>query len=209
MEATPRPRVLYVDDNRDVADSAGELLRLVGFDTRVCYDGQSALAAAAEFLPDVCLLDYHMPGMCGDELAVRLRDGAAGRPVYFVAVTAMGDVEYREKTHTAGFSLHLIKPVDPHQMLRVVDELWARMHAATPHTSRPEAPPPPAPAHVILFGETIRRLRADTDGAIAKSREARGRLAEAVRRSRRLCDECAELGYVRKLRNTARPGTPE
>lgn len=124
METFARPRVLYVDDNHDVADSATELLRLVGFDTRVCYDGFSALEAAPAFRPDVCILDLNLPGMDGDELAVRLRDQAAGRPVLFVAVTAMSGEDCRRRTGAAGFQLHLVKPVDPHDLLRVVDELW-------------------------------------------------------------------------------------
>jgi len=119
-----------VDDNKDVADSAAELLCIVGFEVQVCYDGPSALAAARGFLPDVCLLDLNMPGMDGDELAVRLRDQAGDRPVLFVAMTAMAGEEDRRRTETAGFHLHLVKPVDPHDLLRVVDELWQMMHAA-------------------------------------------------------------------------------
>lgn len=124
MEAQPRPRILYVDDNRDVADSAAELLRIVGFDVLVCYAGVQALALAREFVPDVCLLDLNMPGMDGDDLARRLREGAGDRPVLFVAVTAMGNEEGRRRTSEAGFQLHLVKPVDPHDLLRVLDELW-------------------------------------------------------------------------------------
>src|SRR5258708_1877894 len=58
---------------------------IMGFDARACYDGPAALAAAAVFLPDVCLLDFTMPIMCGDELAVRLREQAGGRPMLLVA----------------------------------------------------------------------------------------------------------------------------
>ncbi|MCI0700539.1 MAG: response regulator [Planctomycetia bacterium] len=100
------PRVLYVDDNRDVTDSAGDLLRLVGFDVRVCYDGPTALTAAVDFDPDVCMLDLHMPGMTGDELLAILRACAPQRPTLFVAVTAMGNEESRERTRVAGFHLH-------------------------------------------------------------------------------------------------------
>ena len=52
MHTVPRPRALYIDDNLAIADSAVELLHLVGFDTRGCYDGPSALTLAQEFLPD-------------------------------------------------------------------------------------------------------------------------------------------------------------
>ncbi len=129
MEPEVRPRVLYVDDNRDLADSATELLRLVGFAACACYDGPSALVTAAEFRPDVCLLDLNMPVMEGDELAGRLRDQAGERPMLIVAVTAMCNDESRRRTEAAGFHLHLVKPVDPHDLLRIVDELWQVLHA--------------------------------------------------------------------------------
>jgi len=141
MEAgtTPRLRVLCVDDNRDATDSAVELLRLVGFEARACYDGPQALAAADEFAPDICLLDLNMPGMDGDELAGRLRDQAAGHPVLFVAVSARGDDESRRRTADAGFELHLVKPVDPHDFLEILDAL-ARLvaRAAEPASDRRE-----------------------------------------------------------------------
>src|SRR5689334_12288337 len=130
METGTRPRVLYVDDNWDVADTAAALLRLVGLEVRVCYDGPSALAAAADFHPDVCMVDLNMPGMDGDEVVRRLRAGGDGRPVLFVAVTAMSNEEARERTHAAGFHLHLVKPVDPHDMLRVVDHWTELLQAA-------------------------------------------------------------------------------
>ncbi len=67
-------RVLCIDGNHNVADSEAELLRLVGFEVRACYGGREALAEAAVFLPVVCLLYLNMPGMDGDELAMRLRE---------------------------------------------------------------------------------------------------------------------------------------
>ena len=135
MDADPRPRVMYVDDNRDLADSAVELLRCVGFDARACYDGPTALAEAAAFRPDLCLIDLNMPVMEGDELGVRLREQAGGRPLLIVAVTAMSGDEDRRRTEAAGFQLHLVKPVDPHDLLRVVDELGHILAAARSATA--------------------------------------------------------------------------
>ena len=132
MSADSRPRVLCVDDNRDAADSEAELLRLAGFNPRACYDGSTALAVAREFAPDVVLLDLHMPGMDGDELARRLTEEAAGRPQLLVAVTAMSNDESHRRTEAAGCTMHLVKPVDPHDLLRIVDELWRLLNAGAP-----------------------------------------------------------------------------
>lgn len=110
-------RVLIVDDNRDAADSMSWLLALLGFNLRVCYDGYAALASAAEFLPHICLIDLTMPRMSGYELAEKLREQAAGRPMFLIALTAMGSPEAYRRTAESGFDLHLIKPVDPAQLI--------------------------------------------------------------------------------------------
>ena len=87
-EENPPLRVLYVDDNRDAADTAVDLLRVCGFEPRASYNGPAALAEAASFRQSVCLIDLNMPGMDGVELAVRLRADAGGEPLVLVAVTA-------------------------------------------------------------------------------------------------------------------------
>ncbi len=110
-----------MDDNRDVADSEALLLRTVGFDARACYGGEEALACAEVFRPGVCLLDLNMPGMAGDELARRLRDRAGDRPLVLVAVTAMRDHQAGDRLQE--FDLHFVKPVDPRQLIAVVDQL--------------------------------------------------------------------------------------
>ncbi len=110
------------------------LLRVVGFDARACYGGIDAIADAAAFRPAVCLIDLNMPGMNGDELAERLRAQAGENPLVLVAVTAMSSESCRRRTAAAGFDLHLVKPVDPQQLLAVVDELW-RAWAAYPGRS--------------------------------------------------------------------------
>ncbi|QEL19161.1 response regulator [Limnoglobus roseus] len=112
-------RVLCVDDNQDAAVSTADLLNLDGFDARACHCGVTALAVAAEFRPDVCLLDLSMPGMNGVELGRRLREELTGL-MRVIAVTAMGDAGSRMATRKAGFDAHLVKPVDPERLLAVL-----------------------------------------------------------------------------------------
>jgi len=113
-------KVLCVDDNEDVAYSAAILLELAGFDARACHSGPEALSLAEEFRPDVCLIDVSMPGMTGDELAIRLRERAVGQPPRFIALTGLWDINTQHRTHNAGFEEHLVKPVEPSRLVEAV-----------------------------------------------------------------------------------------
>lgn len=129
-------RVLVVDDLPDAADALAEVVRLLGHEARVCYDGASALDAVRTDLPDACLLDLTMPGLNGLELAGLIRERAGRRPMLLVATTALGALEDRTATALAGFHFHLVKPVSV-ETLRAALE---RFRAVTP---RPVALPPP------------------------------------------------------------------
>jgi CheY-like chemotaxis protein len=115
------PRILCIDDNRDVADSEAMLLRVVGIEANACYGGEDALAEALAFRPTMCLIDLNMPGMDGDELGMRLR-AQARQPLVLVAVTAMDDTASQERIKAAGFDQHLVKPGDPVKLLALVEQ---------------------------------------------------------------------------------------
>src|SRR4051812_25173806 len=83
-------RVLIVDDNRDSADSLGMLLRIMGNDIRTAYDGQQGVEAAAQFRPDVALLDIGLPKLTGYEACQHIRGQAWGRRIVLIAVTGWG-----------------------------------------------------------------------------------------------------------------------
>jgi two-component system, OmpR family, response regulator len=124
-------KVLVADDNIDAADSLAMLVEANGGEAVACYDGPSALIEAGRFRPDVCLLDLTMPGMDGDQVAARVRELDPGRRVALVAVTALGSEEARKRTERAGFDLHLVKPVDPDQILSAVYTLGGPSGPAT------------------------------------------------------------------------------
>ncbi|MFL5505506.1 MAG: ATP-binding protein, partial [Gemmatimonadales bacterium] len=109
--ATPA-RVLVADDNRDAADSLGELLRIAGHDVRVAYGGRDALRAARTFWPHVVLLDVGMPDLSGYHVAMALRAEAWGQAIQLVAVTGWGQAPDRADALAAGFNAHLTKPVE-------------------------------------------------------------------------------------------------
>jgi PAS domain S-box-containing protein len=105
-------RVLVVDDNHDAADSLGLLLKLLGVDVHVVYNGPDALEAFATYKPAVVFLDIGMPGMDGHEAARRMRELPLSREVTFIALTGWGQEEARNRSQIAGFDYHLIKPAD-------------------------------------------------------------------------------------------------
>jgi CheY-like chemotaxis protein len=106
-------RILVVDDNRDGADSLAMMLGVMGHDARTAYDGQQALEAAAAFRPDVLLLDIGLPKLNGYEVARRVRGQPWGTEVVLIAQTGWGQEEARCRSKEAGFNFHLVKPVDP------------------------------------------------------------------------------------------------
>ena len=117
---TSRCRVLLVDDNRDVVDTLGSLLQLLGAEVEVVYDGPSALEALTRFHPTALIVDIGMPGMDGYEVARRVRDRPQGRDLTLIALTGWGQPEDRLRTRRAGFDHHLVKPADLDHLHRLL-----------------------------------------------------------------------------------------
>jgi CheY-like chemotaxis protein len=125
-----RSRVLVVDDNRDSADTLAALLEAWGHEVRTLYDGPSAIAATAEFQPNVVLLDIGLPKMNGYEVAAQLRKSASRRPLILVAFTGYGQDEDRRRVREAGFDYHLVKPLEPAELQKILDSVIADAAAA-------------------------------------------------------------------------------
>jgi CheY-like chemotaxis protein len=116
---SPSKRILVVDDSKVQAKSLSMLLELMGHEVRLAYDGPSALQLAAEFIPDVALIDVGLPGMNGYEIARRIREQPELRHMVLIAQTGWGREEDRETSRQAGFDHHLPKPID-HQLLEKI-----------------------------------------------------------------------------------------
>jgi len=117
LPPTPTPRViprriLIVDDNTDSARSLAMLQTRYGHEARPAFTGLEALSAAAEFLPEVVLLDIGLPGMDGFEVARQIRAMPALADTLLIAMTGYASAEDRAQCHAAGFDGHLVKPVD-------------------------------------------------------------------------------------------------
>jgi CheY-like chemotaxis protein/anti-sigma regulatory factor (Ser/Thr protein kinase) len=130
-DATGDLRVLVIDDNRDSADSATDVLRLLGNRVESAYDGESGVAVAQRFRPHMVLLDLAMPGMDGFEARRRLRDDGAAQ-AFLVAMTGFGNEEDKRRTRAAGFDAHLTKPVELDALVSLLNEARNRAGIAAP-----------------------------------------------------------------------------
>jgi signal transduction histidine kinase/ActR/RegA family two-component response regulator len=115
-------RILVVDDNVDAAKTLSMMLRLYGHDVRTSYDGESGVAEAKEFKPELVLLDLGLPGMDGYTTAVKLRE-IFGSELTLVALTGWGQAEDRRRTELAGFNRHLVKPASSSELLEIIAKL--------------------------------------------------------------------------------------
>lgn len=112
MMANQQPIVLVVDDEPLGRDSLEALLFNQGFQLEYAADGAEALAKAAQFIPDVILLDVMMPDMDGFEVCRRLRSDPVLADVPVILVTALDDRDSRLAGIEAGADDFVTKPFD-------------------------------------------------------------------------------------------------
>ena len=117
------PRVLVVEDDRDIADVVVRSLRLEGYEVRVAPDGVAGLDEAHGFLPDVVILDLGLPRMDGVEVARELRKGDN---VPILMLTARDALEARVTGLDAGADDYLVKPFERQELLARIRALLRR-----------------------------------------------------------------------------------
>ena len=104
--------ILVVEDNLDSVHSFVNMLRRVGHKVDYAINGYAALELARRIKPQVVFLDLMLPGIHGFEVAERLKKEFGGA-VRIIVVSAYGSEEDRQASAQAGCEVHLVKPVDP------------------------------------------------------------------------------------------------
>jgi PAS domain S-box-containing protein len=117
-------RILVIEDNVDAAETLGDLLRLFEHEVELAHSGPAGIEAAARFQPEVVLCDIGLPMMDGYEVARQLRQNPALKATHLIALTGYGRESDRRRALEAGFDLHLVKPVEPLELQRLLTE-WA------------------------------------------------------------------------------------
>ena len=117
-------RILVVEDNQDAADSLQMLLELSGHQVEVAYAAREALETARRFRPDVALCDITLPGgMDGHDLARALRQAEETAAACLIALSGYGQEEDLHRSREAGFDRHLVKPVEPALLEKILSTL--------------------------------------------------------------------------------------
>ena len=109
-------KVLVIEDNPTDLKLMGEVLKMSGHIVRERTSAEEAVDAIAADVPDVILLDLHLPGMDGLTLVRRLKANAATNPIPVVAVTAYTDRYRRDDIVAAGCEACITKPIDTRKL---------------------------------------------------------------------------------------------
>jgi DNA-binding response OmpR family regulator len=118
--------VLIVDDEPNIVHSLRFLMTDAGLDVRIAKDGDAALAAIAQRVPDVVLLDVMLPGTDGYEVCRMIRMNPAWREVRIIMLTARGRDSERAKGLEIGADAYITKPFSTRELVEQVKRFLGR-----------------------------------------------------------------------------------
>jgi CheY-like chemotaxis protein len=118
-------RILVVDDQVDARELMSTILHMQAADIRTADSMAEALKILSLWQPDIVISDIAMPGGDGYELIRRMRISGYTMPA--ISLTAHAGAEDRIRALTAGFQMHLPKPVEPHELVISVANLTGRL----------------------------------------------------------------------------------
>jgi CheY-like chemotaxis protein len=119
-EQAPRHRVLVVEDNIDGARLLATLIRTMGHEVDYAINGYAALKLAETFRPGVVIIDLALPDMTGWAVARALREKPGGEKLRIYATTGRYGEEARQRSLAVGCDDHLLKPIDPATMEKLL-----------------------------------------------------------------------------------------
>jgi DNA-binding response OmpR family regulator len=130
------PKVLIVEDDRDIAELMSYTLRKAGYETEHVLTGPEALSRArARTAPDAIVLDVMLPGIDGLQVCRTLRSETSTAAIPIIMVTARGDEADRVAGLDIGADDYLTKPFSPRELTARVRALLRRASVAQPESS--------------------------------------------------------------------------
>jgi DNA-binding response OmpR family regulator len=115
-------KILFVDDSRDNADSLATFFKVLGHETEVAYDGDTAVDLTSRFTPDIAFIDLQMPMLDGFDTAREFRSRLGEKPV-LIALTGREWTKTGDAAGRAGFDGYLQKPAQASALAKLVEAL--------------------------------------------------------------------------------------
>ena len=125
-------RVLLIEDNGDAREMLRTMLELAGHVVYDAADGVRGLELLTVARPDVGIIDLGLPRMDGYQVAKRIREDPHGRGMLLLAVTGDGPSEPGTWPSKVGFDHHLVKPVDPDQLIGLLSDMAEVLQQPSP-----------------------------------------------------------------------------
>ena len=122
-------KVLVVEDNAANMKLATLLLNKAGHTVLSAMDAEAGLALARAELPDLILMDIHLPGIDGLEATKLLKQDNATRAIPVIALTAMAMKDDKEHSLTAGCDAYIAKPIRYQELWDTINALLAKNDA--------------------------------------------------------------------------------
>ncbi|MFH1283954.1 MAG: response regulator [bacterium] len=124
LEHRPAKEILVVDDDIEVRDLIKDLLKdKIEVNIKTAFDGFIAGKLLGEYVPDLVILDLHLPGMDGFKVCENLRKDPQFTRTKVLAITGYASEESEEKILLAGANAYLTKPFNTNELLQVIKEL--------------------------------------------------------------------------------------
>jgi len=115
--------ILVVEDNEDMCQMVALMLERAGYSVAQAADGQTALAHAKQYRPDLILMDMSLPCMSGWEAVELLRKMPEFRDTPFIAVTAHASAADQAHALAVGCTAHVSKPFKTRRLLQTIEQL--------------------------------------------------------------------------------------
>lgn len=135
-----REKILIVDDDPDIVDVLRITLETEGYEIIEGHNGEEALDIIKKQTPDLLIIDFKMPKMCGDEVCRRIKQDILAQHMPIIMLTGKGEVTDKVHGINAGADDYMVKPFEPQELVarvKMVLRRTARDLDANPLTRLP------------------------------------------------------------------------
>lgn len=116
-------RVLYVEDDKDIREPISQILTILGYEVMCAHNGQQGLEAAANWKPNIILMDLRMPVMDGPTAIRALRSNPDTSDIPVFVLSAYSDAKTRDLCQQIGVDRFMSKPINVEKVDAAIKEI--------------------------------------------------------------------------------------